>query len=246
IYNRTGEDVDLSNYYIGTIVNGGTDVENSQVLTGILGDYQTLCFYNDADFDSTFRLKGNINITWTSATWNGDDAIYLLKGGITKDFIIDAIGDMPPVTDPGTEFVNNGVGTTNATLVRKSSVVSPTTVWLGLEWEDIAPGTYSDWGTHTMTCNTDVVNLESINNFEIEVYPNPANNKFTININGSINNIKSLKIINLLGETLKIETMNLSLILNHSIDFNYSTGVYFILLETIEKIYTKKVIISNN
>ncbi|OFX16749.1 MAG: hypothetical protein A2033_18315 [Bacteroidetes bacterium GWA2_31_9] len=244
VYNATGGDVDLSNYYIGIIVNGGTDIENSQVLSGILSDKQTVCIYNDQDADPTFRLKGNINITWINATWNGDDAVYLLKGGATKDFIIDAIGNMPPVTDPGTEFLDNGVGTANATLIRKSNVISATTIWSGLEWNDIAPGTYSDWGIHTMTCTTGNLNNENQSNFDISLFPNPANNNITINYNGKLSDVVAVKIINSIGKILQQTDNDFSSILNTSIDIDFCSGLYFVFLETENKTFIKKLIIN--
>lgn len=199
IYNGTGQNVDLSNYYFGVIVNGGTDIESSQVLLGILGDKQTVCVYNDADADPNFRLKGDINIPWTSATWNGDDAIYLLKGGATKDFIIDAIGDLPPVTDPGSEFVNNGVSTLNTGLIRKSIITAPATIWSGLEWDVVTAGTYSDWGIHTMDCPSNIDNNTVLN--EINLFPNPNNGNFSISTTKNLDDY-SIKIANVFGATV--------------------------------------------
>ncbi|MFH1319853.1 MAG: lamin tail domain-containing protein, partial [Bacteroidota bacterium] len=158
VYNGTGVSVDLSIYYIGYIVNDGTDIEQSIQLSGTLQNNEVVCIYNNDDADPTFEYQGNINIEWTSADWNGDDAVYLLKNGNTKDYIIDAIGDYPPVADPGTEYVNNGVSTLNVTLVRNSNITSPTITWLGTEWDEQAAGTYTDWGSHTMTsCENTVV-----------------------------------------------------------------------------------------
>jgi hypothetical protein len=237
IYNGTGEDVDLSSYYIGVIVNGGTDIENSIVLSGILGDKQTVCVYNDADADPNFRLKGDINITWTNATWNGDDAIYLLKGGSTLNFIIDVIGDMPPVTDPGNEFINNGVSTLNTGLIRKSVVFSPTTTWSGLEWDVVAAGTYTDWGTHTMDCPTDIQNPANITSETIELYPNPNNGVFKLLMPDGIG-IYTITITDILGNIVYESDR-----MDSEIHLNQDTGIYILNLNNEQKKFVKKFVV---
>lgn len=237
IFNGTGGDVDLSGYYVGVIVNGGTDIESSVVLSGTLGDKQTACIYNDTDADPNFRLKGNINIPWTSATWNGDDAIYLLKGGSTLNYIIDAIGDFPPVTDPGTEFVNNGVSTLNTGLIRKSTVQSPTTIWSGLEWNIVTAGTYTNWGIHTMDCpsNINVQNYDLLSS--IEVNPNPNNGNFKLVLPNGIEK-SNLRILNVFGKIV-YESENIQ----SEYNLKFVPGIYIISVFNKEETFIKKFIV---
>ena len=235
VYNGTGADVDLSNYYIGVISNGGTDVETSIALSGTLGDKQTACIYNDTDTDPNFRLKGDINIPWGSATWNGDDAVYLLKGGATASYIIDAIGDLPPVTDPGTEFVSNGVSTLNTCLIRKDTVSSPVTTWLGSDWIAVTAGTYSDWGVHTIDCPTNV-NANKVP-AEIELYPNPNIGSFSIKLPEN-SEVSCIRIINVFGavvyENKRIES---------SYNLDLESGVYILQMQGNKEKITKKFVV---
>jgi hypothetical protein len=237
IFNGTGGNVDLSNYYIGVIVNGGTDIESSKVLSGILGDKQTACIYNDADADPNFRLKGNINISWTSATWNGNDAVYLLKGGTTLNYIIDAIGDFPPVTDPGTAFVNNGVSTINTGLIRKSTIQSPTTIWSGLEWNVVAAGTYTNWGIHTMDCPSKI-NVQNHDVFKtVEVNPNPNNGIFKLVIPNGIEKA-NIRIINIFGDVVYESEL-----LHSEYNLNFVPGIYIISVFNKQETFIKKFIV---
>ena len=235
IYNGTGADVNLSNYYIGVISNGGTDVETSIALSGTLGDKQTACIYNDTDADPNFRLKGDINIPWGGATWNGDDAVYLLKGGATAAFIIDAIGDLPPVTDPGTEFVSNGVSTLNTCLIRKDTVFSPSTTWLGSDWIVVTAGSYSNWGVHTIDCPTNI----NTNNFlsVIELYPNPNNGSFSITLQEN-SEITHIRIINVFGAVVYEDKRTES-----SYNLDLEPGVYIFQMQGNKEKITKKFVV---
>ena len=110
LYNGTGSTIDLANYRIRTGVNGAAlsaplTFSSTNIITG-----NTYVIANN-----TTDVPG-ANITWASASWNGDDAIGLFK----NDVLIDVVGT--PNTDPGTGW--SVAGTNNATvdniLVRKS------------------------------------------------------------------------------------------------------------------------------
>ena len=241
VYNKTGNPVDLSNYWIGTIVNGGTDVEASINLSGTLNDGETVCIYNDADLDANFRLKGNVNITWASATWNGDDAIYLLKGGNTAAFIIDAIGTLPTVVDPGSAFIDNGISTLNSSLVRNSTVTSPTTTWSGLEWTASAAGTYTDWGIHTMNC--DVVGTEEIEiSNNITVYPNPTSGKVNIKFE-NLNSDTKINIFDLTGKSIIEREISAKTSITEIDLSKFTKGVYLIKVSNFENVRIEKIIV---
>jgi len=115
IYNGTGAAVDLANYSINIYFNGASTPANSITLSGTLaaGDYYLVC-HTDADFANA--LAGlTPDLTTTTVTFNGDDAVALNFSGTNVD-VIGTIG-----TDPGNEWAGSVCtgGTQDQTLVKK-------------------------------------------------------------------------------------------------------------------------------
>ena len=152
IYNGTGSDVNLGDYALWLISNGGSWPETTLSLSGTLvnGDVYVVC---NTSASATITASADLqNATITA--FNGDDAIGLAKSGI----LIDAVGT--DGADPGTGW--NVAGTTNGTvdrtLVRKSSVMAGNTDWstsagtntTNSEWEVYASDTWTYIGAHTM------------------------------------------------------------------------------------------------
>ncbi|NMH24722.1 YDG domain-containing protein [Flavobacterium solisilvae] len=155
LYNGTGSTIDLANYRIRTGVNGAAltaslTFSSTNIITG-----NTYVIANN-----TTDVPG-ANITWASATWNGDDAIALEKNISGTWTLIDVIGTIG--SDPGTGWAV--AGTANATvdrrLTRKPTVCSPNTNWASSagtnatnsEW--IVSAAYSTGSAnagHTETC----------------------------------------------------------------------------------------------
>jgi hypothetical protein len=155
LYNGTGADVDLSNYQIWKISNGGNWPENSLSLNGILHNGDVYIIYN-ANADAAIVAVGDV--TWGSATWNGDDAVGLAKTDGSGNFnLIDAVGE--DGADPGSGWDVAGIAhaTANHTLVRKSTVFSPTTNWAlsagtdvtSSQWIVYNSNDFSHLGSHT-------------------------------------------------------------------------------------------------
>ena len=127
IFNGTGADVDLSNYQIWKISNGGNWPESTLSLSGILSNGNVYVIYNSGA-DASIVSVGDV--IWGSATWNGDDAVGLAKNDGTGTYtLIDAVGE--DGADPGSGWDVAGVtnATKDHTLVRKSSVLSPNSNW---------------------------------------------------------------------------------------------------------------------
>ena len=127
IYNGTGADVDLSNYQIWKVTNGGSWPETTLSLTGTLRNGDVLVVYNTSA-DAAITSVGDVS--WGSANWNGDDAVGLAKKDASGTFkLIDAVGT--DGADPGSGWDVAGVtnATKNHTLVRKAIVFSPSTNW---------------------------------------------------------------------------------------------------------------------
>ena len=168
IFNGTGQDVDLSNYQLWKVTNGGTWPEYTFNLSGILTHNHVYIVYSSSSsVDPIISAAGDI--TWSQVTWTGDDAIGLAKqvgsiGGATFT-LIDAIGEDGP--DPGTGW--NVAGVTNATkdhtLVRKCSVNQGNINWslsagtdaLNSEWVVLPQNDWSDIDQHTSPCQSTAV-----------------------------------------------------------------------------------------
>jgi len=146
IYNGTGSAVNLANYAIWRISNGGSWFEASYGLSGTLNDGDTFVICN-----GSHSQLGSCDDTTGVLSHNGDDAIGLAKSGV----LIDAVGE--DGADPGTGWDVCGISNATAdnTLVRKSSVASPNTNWAQssavatCEWDVYAQDTFTYMGSHT-------------------------------------------------------------------------------------------------
>ncbi len=163
IYNGTGSTVDLSDYELWRISNGGNWPESTVALTGTLAPGEVLLAANSSA-DAAILNLSNASTAFNTATFfNGDDAVGLAKDDGSGTFIlIDAIGEDGP--DPGSGW--DVAGTTDATaehtLVRKSSVCSPNTNWASSagtttansEWIVEPQNTWTFAGSHTTNCQS--------------------------------------------------------------------------------------------
>lgn len=158
IYNGTGSAVDLSNYEVWRVSNGGTWPEATQALTGMLADGDVFIVANSS---SDPIILAAADITPSISTWNGDDAVGLAKFISGTFTLIDAVGEDGP--DPGTSFTVAGdpAGTANATIVRKNTICSPNANWTVSAGTDAASSEWivypqDDWtniGVHTANCS---------------------------------------------------------------------------------------------
>ena len=94
IYNGTGTSVNLSDYEIWKITNGGSWPEYTLNLSGNLAhDDVYIIYHTSSNVDPIISSAGDV--TWSQASWTGDDAVGLAKNGV----LIDVIGEDGP--DPG-------------------------------------------------------------------------------------------------------------------------------------------------
>lgn len=160
IYNGTGASVDLSDYEIWRVSNGGTWPEARISLSGTITDGNTyVIVYNQAT-DAT--LLAAADLLSNVPSWNGDDAAGLAKdiAGTGTFTLIDAVGTDGP--DPGSGWDVAGVSnaTANHTLTRKTTICNPNTNWTSSagttvgnsEWVVNANNYFSDIGSHTSVC----------------------------------------------------------------------------------------------
>ena len=127
IYNKTGAAVNLANYRIELITNGGSWYEglvNGGALSGTLANNSVYVIANNST-----DVPTGVNLYTTTVNWNGDDAVALAKfdGSIWTE--IDLVGDAG--ADPGTGWAVAGIAnaTADSRLVRKSSVCGPNANW---------------------------------------------------------------------------------------------------------------------
>lgn len=163
IYNGTGADVDLSIYSVKIAVNGA-NFNTTEILSGILVDGDVYIIAHDNASSTILALADITNKTVTN--FNGDDAVGLFK----NDVLIDIIGEEG--TDPGSgwEVAGYGNATLEHTMVRKSTVCSPTTDWTASagtsttdsEWTVLSEDDWTNIGSHTSTCGGVPVPINAI------------------------------------------------------------------------------------
>ena len=124
IYNGTGYTVDLSDYDIWKITNGGNWPEFSLSLTGSLANNEVYIICSSNSNVNPLVISA-VDTLWSSANWNGDDAVGLAKNGV----LIDVVGNG---VDPGVAWDVAGVveATKDHTLIRKCSVTQGDTNWI--------------------------------------------------------------------------------------------------------------------
>ena len=191
IYNGTGASVNLANYRLCRISNGGSWCEATYTFTaGSLADGATLVVANNAgdvpladEYDAGF------------CSWNGDDAVSLQKFSGSWN-LLDVIGT--DGADPGTGW--DVAGTTNGTqdhvLTRKAAICSPNTNWAASsgtnatnsEWVVSSYTTGSANAGHTSSCASCTPDAEPTTNSSSISFSNIGCNSIDIswtNGNGS-------------------------------------------------------------
>jgi len=138
IYNGTGADVDLSQYYLWKIINAGNWRARDYHLDGILPHGHTLNIVKySADsallihVDTTGPVQGVNGSDFTFLVTNGNEAFALARVMAPGDtVIIDKVGEESGDVDPTPWDVAGVTGATKEhTLVRKPTVSGPNADW---------------------------------------------------------------------------------------------------------------------
>ncbi len=176
IYNGTGATVDLSNYRIWLISNGGTWPESEIVLSGtLLNDDVFVVMNSAADF---VNLTSIDDLSSGSLNFNGDDAVGLSKKIGEIWTLIDAVGVSG--ADPGTGWAVAGItdATADRVLTRKNTISAPNTDWdasrgantESSEWIVATGGTNSDasgFGSHSYSGGSSPSFVSGYNNLTV-------------------------------------------------------------------------------
>ncbi|MCA0350285.1 MAG: lamin tail domain-containing protein, partial [Bacteroidetes bacterium] len=146
IYNGTGVAVNLSNYEIWAINNGGSWPESTISLSGTLPNNTTYVIANNAtDVFGADLYSGAL-------TFNGDDATGLAwNGGSGTTFtLLDAVGE--DGNDPGSGWAVAGINnaTADKILIRKPTVLAPNTDWSSSAGTNV---NNSEWIVSSFTYN---------------------------------------------------------------------------------------------
>ena len=189
IYNGTGAGVDLSNYEVWRITNGGSWPEGVISLTGTLADGDVyIIAHNNASPTADPIILAAADMT-SGVAWNGDDAVGLAKDIAGTFTLIDAVGT--DGSDPGTGWAVAGTNnaTANHTLTRKTNICSPNTNWAtsagttvaNSEWVVHPSNYWTDIGSHISTCTDTYLGFVSASS-------SLAENGVSINVCVSITN----------------------------------------------------------
>lgn len=139
IYNGTGTTVDLSNYSLLKQTNGAGAFGGKLSLIGNLTDGDVYVVAHSSA-NATILALADQTFGGSPMDFNGNDCVALYKNDGTNDVQIDVVGVVDQVADWGKDV----------TLVRKSSVSSPTTTYSTSDWDSYAIDTTTYLGSHTM------------------------------------------------------------------------------------------------
>lgn len=150
IFNPTTEPVDLAaaGYNVQVYSNGSATAGATLSLTGTVASGDVFVVANN---QAGAAILAQTDATWSSASWNGDDAVVLRKG----TGVVDVIGQVG--VDPGTEWGTDLASTLDNTIVRNASICvgdadgsNPFTP--SAEWTGFATDTFTGIGTHVSDC----------------------------------------------------------------------------------------------
>ena len=157
IYNGTSSAVNLANYQIQKISNGGNWPGTTLTLSGTLSPNTSyLIANNSTDVPSANLYNAGF------CNWNGNDAVGLAKLIGATWYLIDAVGDTTTIPNgSGWSVAGINNATVDRTLVRKTSVSQPNINWVSSagstsansEWIE-RPYSLSNTGCNVSSCFT--------------------------------------------------------------------------------------------
>lgn len=153
IANFTGSVVDLSIYTLKRNINGGTAWGTALPLSGTLANNGIFVIANSSSSSSVLSVA-NLTSSADAMLFNGNDPVGLFKNGV----LIDIVGTFNSGT---ADFAKD------ITLRRKSTIVSPNTIYTVSEWDSFPIDTFDGLGTHSIAGETQATtNVLFTNSFE--------------------------------------------------------------------------------
>lgn len=156
IYNPTNATITLTgNYSLKLYFNGNSTAGSTIGLTGSIAPYGRHVIANPS---SVAAILAVANQTSGSLTFNGDDAIELVKGTTTLD-VFGQIG-----VDPGTGWTSNGITTLDSDLrrkftIREGDVIGNNAFDPSSEWDQFALDNFTGLGMHTSICECSLTGI---------------------------------------------------------------------------------------
>lgn len=149
LYNPTSASMTLINYDLAIYNSAATTPNYTYALDSItIPAYSTYVIV--ASTSANQEMKDQSDAYSSVANFNGDDAIALLK----NDVIIDLFGKNDG-NDPGTSWTFDDGATAEYTLVRDSSVTTPSATWNTDEWIVYDQDTFGFLGLHFLIGHDD-------------------------------------------------------------------------------------------
>jgi len=233
IVNLTGNTIDLSIYTIKRQSNGGKNgngwgEDNILSLSGYtLADNEVFVIINGNATDQNLIDEADYVYPNESANnwgdpinFNGNDPVGLFKNNVLIDII-------------GTFNGGDANFAKDKTIRRKTEIVSPNINFdISNEWDSFSKDTTDDIGKHSAI----VLSTQNFNSV-FELYPNPVNDKLFINNSKQVN-IEKANVYNVFGKLI-LTTTNFTNEINVS---SLASGMYFVQLESDNKVYTQKFI----
>jgi hypothetical protein len=150
IYNPTSGPVNLGAYSLLIYSNGGSTSNPPITLSGSIAANSTFVIVNN---NASNNLLALATIGSNALSFNGDDAVVLLKNTTDTVDIVGIVGQ-----DPGTSWTGGSVSTANMTIVRKASIQvgvssNPSTFDPSVEWDALPLDDISNLGSHTSGCS---------------------------------------------------------------------------------------------
>ncbi|PKN79354.1 MAG: ribonuclease [Candidatus Cloacimonetes bacterium HGW-Cloacimonetes-1] len=159
IFNGTGAPVNLGNYAIRKQTNGVDDFENTLTLSGTLADRDVYVVVY-AQIGGT-NLVGNAYVDLATTTlamsFNGNDAMAIYKNGVQLD-VVGVIG-------------SSAYWGADVTMVRNSSIDSPSTAYSLSDWTSYPNDTFSYLGSHQFDGTSSEVLAPTLQASNLVLYP---------------------------------------------------------------------------
>lgn len=170
LYNPTAAPVSLSSYELALYGNGSATATNSLTLSGTINPGAVYVIANPS---AASTILAQADITSTVCSFNGDDAVALLKNGTP----VDVVGEIG--VDPGTNWsVTTGGATSEYTLVRNNNVLDGELNWTicRTEWQSYPQNTDIYLGQHQTSVGLDDQQVKD----DLLIYPNPGSGVFYV------------------------------------------------------------------
>jgi hypothetical protein len=102
-------------------------------------------------------------------------------------------------------------------------------------------GFIASFGLAPIIAGINVIHDEDLS---LSIYPNPAENSIWIDVQMNSTEEITIDMINTLGEIVEHEALYPAIIIHHTLDLsNYSNGVYFVKVQSGNKIITQKIVV---